>query len=183
MFAATFLVNGVAGAFGRLYPLRLVDLGLSIDPVAWLTVLGVLMYLTGAAALRTVQPHVNGVHTVRRGYVSACAVAAVGVVGLAGAPEEISGSVAVLLAAGSFPLTRTFGTIWVNRLASSAVRATMHSLLAQAEYLGVIGCGLGIAAIAHLTGMVLALTGCGVLLAITILLVQRVGSPAPAGER
>ena len=44
VFAATFLVNGVAGAFGRLYPLRLVDLGLSADPVAWLTGLGVLMF-------------------------------------------------------------------------------------------------------------------------------------------
>jgi hypothetical protein len=32
MLAATFLVDGVASAFGRLYPLRLVDLGLSADP-------------------------------------------------------------------------------------------------------------------------------------------------------
>ena len=127
------------------------------------------------------QPHIDGVRTVRRGYVAACAVAAVGVVGLAGAPEEISGSLAVLLAAGALPLTRAFGTIWVNRQTSSDVRATVHSLLAQAEYLGVIGCGLAIAAIARLVGMVLALASCGVLLAITIVLVQRLGSRAPAG--
>jgi hypothetical protein len=115
IFAATFLVNGVVDAFGRLYPLRLVDLGLSVDPVVWLTGLGVLMSLAGAAGLRIVRPHIDGVHTVRRGYVIACAVGAVGVAGLACAPEANSGSLAVLLAAGALPLTRTFSTIWVNR--------------------------------------------------------------------
>jgi hypothetical protein len=43
IFAATFLVNGVVNAFGRLYPLRLVDVGLSVDPLVWLGGLGVLM--------------------------------------------------------------------------------------------------------------------------------------------
>jgi hypothetical protein len=113
---------------------------------------------------------------VRRGYVIACAVATVGVVGLASAPEEISGSVAVLLAAGALPLTRTLGTIWVNRQTGSAVRATVHSLLAQAEYVGETICGLAIAAIAQLAGVFLTLMTCGALLAITILLVQRLGS-------
>jgi MFS family permease len=177
IFAATFLVNGVVNAFGRLYPLRLVDLGLSVDPVVWLAGLGVLMSLAGAAALRIVRAYIDGVHTVRRGYVIACAVAAVGVVGLASAPEENSGSLAVLLAAGALTLTRTFSTIWVNRQTSSDVRATVHSLLAQAEYLGEITCGIAIAAIAQLANMSIALVTCGALLAITILLVQHFGSP------
>jgi len=181
IFAATFLVNGVVNAFGRLYPLRLVDLGLSADPVVWLAGLGVLMSLAGAVTLRLVRPHIDGIHTVRRGYVVACAVAAVGVVGLAGAPEENSGSLAVLLAAGALPLTRTFSTVWVNRQTSSAVRATVHSLLAQAKYVGEITCGLAIAAIAQLADMSFALVTCGALLAITILLVQRFGSPRPEG--
>lgn len=177
IFAATFLVNGVVNAFGRLYPLRLVDIGLSTNPVVWLAALGVLMSLTGAIMLRVVRPHIDGVHTVRRGYIVACAVAGVGVVGLAGAPEENSGSLAVLLAAGALPLTRTFSTIWVNRQTRSDVRATVHSLLAQAEYLGEITCGLAIAAIAQLANMSIALVTCGALLAITILLVQHYGSP------
>jgi MFS transporter, DHA3 family, tetracycline resistance protein len=173
LFAATFLVNGVTGIFGRLYPLRLVDIGLTTDPVGWLTALGVLTFLAGAVALRIVQPHIDGARTVRRGYLIACGVGAVGVIGLAGAPEEISGSAAVLLAAGALPLTRTFGTIWVNRQTSSDVRATVHSLLAQAEYLGAIGCGLAIAATAGFAGLPLALVTCAALLAITILLVRR----------
>lgn len=176
VFAVTFLVTGVTGNFGRLYPLRLVDIGLPTDPVAWLTVLGVLSYLLGAVALSLVQPH-----TVRRSYGIACAVGLAGVIGLASAPEEISGSVAVLLAAGALPLTRTFGTIWVNRqVHSGEVRATVHSLLAQAEYLGAIGCGLAIAAVARFAGMSLALATCGVLLAITILLVAAGPARRPA---
>ncbi|HZN16956.1 MAG TPA: MFS transporter [Micromonosporaceae bacterium] len=177
LFAATFLVNGVAGAFGRLYPLRLVDIGLPTDPVAWLTALGVLAFLMGAAALRLVQPHVEGVHTVRRCYVVACGVAAVGAVGLAGAPEEVSGSMAVLLAAGALPLTRTFGTIWVNRQTSGDIRATVHSLLAQADYLGVVACGLAVAATARFAGLPLALVACGALLTATVLLIQCLGVP------
>ena len=178
MLAATFLVNGVAGTFGRLYPLRLLDFGLSTDPVAWLTALGVLTFLTGAVALRIVQPHIDGMRTVRRGYVIACGVGAVGVIGLADAPDKTSGSVAVLLAAGALPLTRTFGTIWVNRLTGSEVRATVHSLLAQAEYLGAIVCGLAIAAVARFAGLPLALLTCSALLTLAILLIQRGGGIA-----
>jgi MFS transporter, DHA3 family, tetracycline resistance protein len=154
MFAATFLVNGAADAFGRLHARRLVDIGLPSDPVAWFTALGVLTLLVGAAALR-----------------------AVGLIGLAGAPEEVSGSAAVLLVAGiALPLTRTVGTIWVNRQTSGDVRATVHSFLAQAEYGGEIACGLAIAVVARLAGLSLALVTCGALFAITIFLIQRLGT-------
>ncbi len=102
------------------------------------------------------------------------AVPAVAVIGLVSAPEDTSGSVAVLLAAGALPLTRAFGTIWVNRETSSTVRATVHSLLAQAERLGVTVCGLAIAA-ARFAGLPLALAACSLLLTITIVLVQRLG--------
>jgi hypothetical protein len=179
IFAATFLVSGVDDAFGRLYPFRLVNVGLSVDPLVWLGGLGVLMSLGGAAALRVVRPHINGVHTPRRGFVIACTVAAVGVAGLAVAPQVGGGSLAVLLAAGALPLTRTFTTIWINEQTGSAVRATVHSLLAQAEYLGEIACGSAIAAAAHLTTMPVALLICGGLLAIAVLLVQLVSSPRP----
>ena len=180
MLAATFLVNGAA-TFGRLQQRRLVDLGLPSDPVAWFTALGVLTLLLGAAALRTVQPHIDGMRTALRGYVLACAAGAVGLIGLAGAPEELSASAAVLLVAGiALPLTRTIGVIWVNQHTSGDVRATVHSFLAQAEYLGEIVCGLAIAVVAQVAGLSLALLTCGALFAITIVLSQRFGSSRTA---
>jgi len=176
MFAATFLVNGAWVAFGRLQARRLVDLGLPSDPVAWLTALGVLTLLVGAAALRIVERQIDDQGTALRGYIVACAAGAVGAIVLAGAPEEVSGSAAVLLVAGiALPLTRTIGTIWVNRQTSGDVRATVHSFLAQAEYVGEIVCGLAIAVVARLGGLSLALVTCAALFAITIFLIQRLG--------
>jgi MFS family permease len=172
MFAATVLVNG-AGDAGRLFQRRLVDIGLPVDPVAWFTVLGVLSLLVGAVAFRLVEPRIDGVHTVRRGYVIACAAGAIGLIGLAAAPEEVSGSAAVLLVGGvAMPLTRTLSTIWVNRQTSGDVRATVHSFLAQAEYLGEISCGLAIAGISRFAGLSSALVACGALFAATIVLVR-----------
>ena len=183
LFAATFLVNGAADASGRLQPRRLVDIGLPSDPVVWFTALGVLTLLVGAAALRAVEPHVDDARTALRGYVVACAAGAVGLIGLAVAPEEVSGSAAVLLVGGiALPLTRTIGAIWVNRQTSGDVRATVHSFLAQAEYLGEIGCGLAVAVIARLAGLSLALVTCGALFAITIVLIQRLGSSRTASD-
>jgi MFS family permease len=173
VFTATFLISGVSDAFGRLYPLRLVALAPVVDPIIWFTGLGVLMCLAGAAALRTVQPWIGGPHTLRRGYVVSCAVAATGVLGLALAPGATGGSVAVMLAAGALPLTRSFGTIWVNNQTTGAVRATVHSLFAQAEYAGKIVCGLALAALADRAGPIPALAVCGALLTCAIIVVQR----------
>jgi MFS family permease len=177
MFAATFLVNGAADASGRLRPRRLVDMGLPSDPVVWFTALGVLTLLVGAAAFRIVEAHVDDPRTALRGYVIACAAGAVGLIVLAGAPEEVSGSAAVLLVAGiALPLTRTLATIWVNRQTSGDVRATVHSFLAQAEYVGEIVCGLAIAVIARFAGLSLGLVTCSALFAITIFLILRLGT-------
>jgi MFS family permease len=182
VFAATFLVNGAADASGRLQARRLVDLGLPSDPVAWFAGLGVLTLLVAAVALRVVERRVDGVGAAARGYVVACVAGAVGLVGLAGAPEEVSGSAAVLLVAGiALPLTRTLGTIWVNRQTSGDVRATVHSFLAQAEYAGEIVCGLAIAAVARVAGLSPALVACAALFAITAILIQRFGSSRTAG--
>jgi hypothetical protein len=70
------------------------------------------------------------------------------------------------------PLTRVISTIWVNTRTTADVRATTHSFLAQLEYLGEIVCGLGIAAIARLTTVPLALTACAVLFAATAVLMR-----------
>jgi MFS family permease len=184
VLAATFLVNGAAEGFGRLHARRLVDIGLPSDPVVWFAALGVLTLLVGAAALRIVESQIEGVRTALRGYVIACAAGAVGLIGLAGAPEEVSGSAAVLLVAGiALPLTRTIGTIWVNRQTSGDVRATVHSFLAQAEYLGEILCGLAIAVVARFAGLSLVLVASAALFAIAIVLIQRLGIDSAAGDR
>jgi MFS family permease len=173
VFAATFLVNGAWVGAGRLWPKRVVDLGLPADPVAWFTVLGVLTLLVGAAALRLVEARVDDVPSALRGYVVACAAGAIGLVALAGAPEGVSASAAVLLVAGiAVPLTRTIGTIWVNQQTSSDVRATVHSFLAQAEYLGEIVAGLGLAVVARTAGLSAALLACAALFALTIAFVR-----------
>lgn len=175
LLAATFLVNGAA-ASGRLHAARLVDIGLPTDPVAWLTGLGVLTLLAGAVALRAVERTIDDSHAAPRGYVVACTAGAAGLVLLAVAPEEVSGSAGVLLVAGiAVPLTRTIATVWVNRHTTSDVRATVHSLLAQAEYVGVIVCGLAVSVVARLAGLSSALVSCAALFALTILLVQRLG--------
>jgi MFS family permease len=176
MFAATFLVNGAATS-GRLQTLRLVDIGFPADPLVWFTALGVLTLLVGAIAFRLVARQIETARTTLRGYALACAVGAVGLVALAGAPEKVSASAAVLLVAGiAVPLTRTLGTIWVNQQTTGDVRATVHSFLAQAEYLGVIVWGLAISAVAQLAGVPLALLTCGSLFAIAIALVARAGN-------
>jgi MFS family permease len=175
MLAATFLVNG-AESYGRLQAQRLVELGLPTDPVAWLTVLGLLTLLVGAAALRVAQAHVDAVPAALRGYVVACGAGAVGLVAFAAAPEEVSGSAAVLVVAGiAMPLTRTLGTIFVNSQTPAAVRATVHSFLAQAEYAGEIVFGLGVAGIASLGGLQWALAGCAALYVATVLLIRHLG--------
>jgi MFS transporter, DHA3 family, tetracycline resistance protein len=171
MLAATFLVNGAA-ASGRLQPKRLVDLGLPTDPVVWLTALGVLTLLAGAVALRLVERRIDDAPTALRGYVAACGAGAAGAVLLAAAPEAVSASAGGLLVAGlATPLTRTLSTIWVNRRTGSEVRATVHSFLAQAEYLGAILGGLAVAGVAWLAGLSPALGACGALFALAIVLV------------
>jgi len=86
----------------------------------------------------------------------------------------------VLLAAGALPLTRTIGTILVNRQTGSQVRATVHSLLAQASAVGQIACGLAVAAVARLADLPQALAAWTALLTIAIVLVRRLGTPRPA---
>jgi hypothetical protein len=109
----------------------------------------------------------------------ACAAGAIGLVGLAFAPEKVTGSVGVLLVAGvAGPLTRTIGTIWVNARTTGDVRATVHSFLAQAEYFGEIVCGFALAAIAQYAGLATALIASGCLYAVTILIARLARSPS-----
>jgi MFS family permease len=176
IFAATFLVNGASDAAGRLTQKQLLDLGLPTapDPIVWFTALGVLGLLVGAAVLRLVTHRINGTHAATD-YVVAALAGVAGMLLLAFARDPVLGAAAVVLLNGIVtPLTRVISTIWVNSRTTADVRATTHSFLAQAEYLGEIVCGATIAAIARLTSISLALTACAVLFAATAVLMGRV---------
>jgi MFS family permease len=176
IFLATFLVNG-ATEVGRLFPKRLIDLGLPSDPVVWLAVLSIITLLIGAAALRSIEHRIEGVRTAQLGYVVACLAGMAGLLVLASAPEELSGSAGILIVSGfAVPLTRTLSTIWVNRQTTGDVRATVHSLLAQSEYMGEIVLGVALALVARLAGLSPALVAGSALFAITALLVLRFGT-------
>jgi hypothetical protein len=64
-----------------------------------------------------------------------------------------------------FPVTRTVGAIAVNRRTEGRSRATVHSLLSQAEHVGEIVCGLVLAVLAVSSSTTAALLGSAVLLA------------------
>jgi MFS family permease len=172
--SATLLVNAATVGSGRIQPLRLIDLGLPVDPVVWFATLSVLALAVGAAVLRVVESYIDNRDETVHGYLLACAAGAAGVLVFAVAPEELSASAAVLLVSGiAVPVTRVLSTVWVNRETTTDVRATVHSFLAQAEYVGEIGGGLAIAAVAWFAGASAALGGCAALFALTFVLVRR----------
>ena len=175
ILAATFLVNGAWGAAGRLIPKRLLDLGLPSDPdpIIWFTGLGVIGLILGALALRVVGQRIDGAHA-RNAYALAAAAGVLGMLLLAFACDPVAGAVALVLVSGIVnPLTRLISAIWVNARTTADIRATTHSFLAQLKYLGEIVCGLGIAAIAGLTSLPLALATCAALFAATAVLMSR----------
>lgn len=176
VFAATFLVNGAAVGFGRLYPKHLVGLGLPNrpDPIVWFTGLGIITFVAGALALRIVEAHIAGAGVARRVYAAACGIGALGVLLLTVAPDAVTGSAGVLLAAGiAQTVTRAVGAIWVNDRTTSDVRATVQSFLAQVEYVGEILCGVGLSVVARATSITGVLAGACALVACAGVVVAR----------
>jgi MFS family permease len=173
VFAATVLVNG-AHQSGRLYQLRLIEVGWPAEPLVWFAGLSVIILLVGAVSLRLVEARVHDARVSRLTYTLGCVAGAVGLVGLAIAPEPVTAASVVLVAGTADPIVRTVSTIWVNQNASSNVRATMHSFLSQTEYLGAILGGVAITAIAATVGTSIALLFCAGLFAATTSLVRQV---------
>jgi MFS family permease len=168
VLVATVLINGAAEAFGRLYPRRLVELGFpgQTDPIVWFTGLGIIAFAVGALALRIVEARINGVGVARRIYAAACFTGALGLLSLACAPGIFIGSAGVLLVGGiALTVTRAVGAIWINRRTTSDVRATMHSILAQAEYGGEILLGVTLGALAQVTTITVAFACASALIA------------------
>jgi MFS family permease len=187
VFAATLLVNGAWEGFGRLYPRQLVELGLSEkpEPIVWLTALGLVTLAVGALGLGVVEARINGVGVAPRAYAAACFIGALGLIVLAQAPDEVTGMAGVLLVGGiARPVTRTVGVIWVNRRATSDVRATVQSFLAQAEYLGEISFGLGLGILAQATSISVAMVGsCALVVWAGVLAVRSRTGRAPRGQK
>jgi predicted MFS family arabinose efflux permease len=168
-----------------LYAKRLVALGLPRrpDPIVWYTTLGLAMLLAAALVLRLVETRIDGADVARRSYAAACALGAVGMIVLAHAPNASTAAVGVLLVGGlSLTVLRLVGTVWVNRRTSSDARATVHSFLAQAEYLGEIIVGFGLALLARVTTVTVALTGAALIMVSTSVLVlsRRSSDRAPS---
>jgi MFS family permease len=174
IIAATLLVNGSGEAYGRLLEKHLVALGLPAhpDPIVWFAALGIVGVGLGAAVLRVVEARIDGSGVAKRTYVLSCAVGVVGLVLFANAPDTATAVAGSLLVSGiAYPVIRTAGVVWVNRRSPSAVRATVHSLLSQAEQAGEIVFGLTLAVLAGAASITVALMGSAVLLASATVLV------------
>ena len=151
VLTATLIVNG-AGMATWLFPRQLVDIGFPGNAVLWYTGLSVAGSLAGVLVLRLADRHLTGA-AVRQVYAVSCLAGAAGLVLLALAPDALAGCAGVILARGvAVNVSMTAGVVWVNGRTTSDVRATVHSLLTQAEYAGEIGGGAGLAAIAAAGG-------------------------------
>lgn len=151
----TVLVNGAGDSFGRIYPIRLVRTGLPIgdNGTLWFATVSIGGFITGILALRAVERRIHNEAGARGAMVVAGAAGAISLLAFGLAPNlaiAVAGVLVVLGVAG--PIARTVTTIWVNRRTPSDVRATMHSFLAQAEYLGEIGAAGLLAATAGISG-------------------------------
>jgi hypothetical protein len=174
VLAATFLVNGGL-TVGRLREARLVGLGLPAhpDPVVWFGALGLVGACLGAVVLRAVEARIHGLAVAQHVYVLACVTGAVGLLLFGCAPDPATAVAGVLLVSGiADPVLRAAGTVWLNRRTTSAVRATVHSLLSQAENAGEIICGAGLA-VAAAGSASAAIAGAAALFAVTALVVAR----------
>jgi hypothetical protein len=155
LVAVTVLVNGAGDSFARIYPVKLVNVGLpgGSDGTLWFTGISITGFIAAALALRFVENRITSESGARGAMVLGGIAGAVSLA-LFGLAPNLSIAIAALLVANGVagPLLRTVTTIWVNRQTPSDVRATMHSFLAQAEYVGEIATAGVLAALAGLAG-------------------------------
>jgi MFS family permease len=169
VIVATLLVNGSAEVYGRLLNHRLVALGMPThpDPIVWFAAMSLAGVALGTLVLQTVERSIAGVGVAMRTYVLACGLGVVGLVLFANAPNVAAAVTGSILVSGiALPVIRTAGVILVNRRTESSVRATVHSLLSQAENAGEITLGISLAALARAASTSVALTASAALLAV-----------------
>lgn len=176
VLVATMLLNGAAEGFGRLFERRLIVLGIPAtpDPIVWFAAIALLAAALGAITLRIVESRIDGVGIAQRMYVAACVIGVVGMIVFAHAADAAWAVAGSFLVTGiTFPTTRLAGTVLVNRRATSGVRATLHSMLSQAENFGEIIFGVGLALTARAASSSVALTASAALLACAAAVVYR----------
>jgi predicted MFS family arabinose efflux permease len=186
VLGATLLVNGGAEGFGRLFERHLLDLGLptSPAPIAWFAAISLVAAALGAISLYWVEARIDGQGVATTAYVGASAIAAIGLVLFAHAPSvEWAIATSLLIQGVGFPTVRVAATILVNRRTPSDTRATVHSLLSQAENLGEIVCGLLLAAVAATLSPTVTLTGSALLVAAAGMTVSRAAARDPLAPR
>ncbi len=153
VLTATTAVNG-ADMISWLFTRRLVELGLPGDPAVSYAAVGILASAAGVISLRLVEARIEGADAAGRAYALGCVAGASGLVVLALAANFIIGAIGLLLASGiASSITRAVSVIWVNRRTTSDIRATLHSLLSQAETAGEIFGGLALLATAQAAGL------------------------------
>ena len=180
VLAATLVVNA-AGKVTWIFPKRLLNLGFPNNQVLWYTALMVLAFAVGAAGLRLVERRIDGVGVARRTYALSCFAGVGGLILLAYAANAVVGSAGVLLAYGiSFSVTRAVSVVWLNRRVPSDLRATAHSFLGQAEYVGEVIAGFGLAAVAQSAGIAVTLVTAAGLVALAGVMVGRSRADRPA---
>jgi len=174
----TLLINGAGDAFSRIYPIIIESLGLSTGSIGTIAfgAISIGSYIIGALALVVIEKRVVYQIAAKIALLLACGFGAISLGIIAAAPSITVAIFGVLLANGiAMPISRTVTTIWVNQRCESNVRAMIHSLLSQAEYLGEITFGLTISWVARLHGASGAL-GCSCILfviAFIILIVNK----------
>ena len=168
VIVATVFVNGGGEAYGRLLDRQLVVIGMPRHPalIFWFAALSLLGVAVGALALRLVEVRVTDSGVIKRTYALSCIIGVAGLLLFANAPDLVVAVAGSLLVSGlAMPVSRTAGVIWVNRRTTAAVRATVHSLVSQAEQAGEILFGLTLAGLATATSATVALTGSAALFA------------------
>ncbi|WP_052462340.1 MFS transporter [Nigerium massiliense] len=149
LLGITVLANGAFDSIGRIYPLRLEQLGFptSTTGTLWWTDLGISGLLIGTACTRLITRRIGTDRSASTTLMLALAVGFVSCLLLAlgqGLPAGVAGT--LLFTGVAAVLVGNITTLWVNRRANSASRATVHSFFGQAEYLGEIVCAAALAA-------------------------------------
>ena len=140
-----------AAMISWVFPKQLIDQGFPSDPVLWYTALGLLTLCVASRAARC-----RGSHRRRGGGEAGLRTDVLRGVGGPGgtrpAPTCHWKRRELLVSGISLDVTRTVSVIWVNRRTPSDIRATMHSFLSQAEWVGEIIGGVALAGLAALSG-------------------------------
>jgi MFS family permease len=174
-FTATMLAIGGAGeGFNRMYTKQLATVGFPNDH-STMILFGFLNLATlagGGWALHAVERKISDPDTARRAFSWSCVLAAGGVTLLALARGALLGSIGAVFTGIALLVARAVCGVWVNRRVTSDIRATMHSLLQQAEYVGEAVLILGLGALAGWTSIRIGLLGSAVLFVLTTFLLR-----------